>query len=526
MSVGGGGMARGIAVSLFLTLAAFVLPLCLSGTVGSVAAEQQESCTTEKCHSAMGKDKKVHSPVAAGDCLSCHTPLGSHKFAPITKVSELCYLCHEKVDTRKLVHQPVREGKCTACHNPHQSPFQFQLRTDVNSLCVTCHDKKYIQAKFLHGPVPVSGCTICHNPHEGDHPRMLMATGNGVCFTCHTDKAEKFKKSAFIHKPVLDLCTGCHNPHGGAYRFNFDLDSSETLCFKCHKDKQESIAKVKVKHGGLATEKKCVACHVPHTADYAKQLMKDPMNTCLMCHDRPLGKPGSQITNMKEHLEKNKEHHGPILENDCAGCHNTHGSDNYKILKKYYLPTFYAPFKQKNFELCFSCHEKTLALDAQTTTATGFRNGDQNLHFVHVNKPDKGRTCSACHDPHATSSPKHVRDKAPFGVWGMPVGFTKTANGGSCLPGCHQAFGYDRVKPVVNRGPQGTGETKSAPAAKVNNETKVTAENKINVAGIEPVAAKVEGRAEPDVKAAAETKSKGEAKAATKDRAKRKKSSN
>jgi predicted CXXCH cytochrome family protein len=360
---------------------------------------------------------------------------------------------------------------------------------------------------------------------------MLIATGNGVCYTCHTDKAEKFKNSAFIHQPVKDLCTGCHNPHGGAYLFNFELDSSEELCFRCHTDKKEAIAKFKVKHGGLSTEKKCVACHVPHTADYAKQLMKEPKDTCLMCHDRPLGKPGKQVINMKEHLEKHKEHHGPILQNDCSGCHSTHGSNNYRILKKYYLPTFYAPFKEKNFELCFSCHEKALALDAQTTASTGFRNGEQNLHFVHVNKSDKGRTCVACHDAHATSNPKHVRDRAPFGVWGMPVGFKKTANGGSCLPGCHQTFGYDRVKPVRNRpsqgaaGPKAEPETKSkegpsaAPEAKEKDAPKGAVEPKV-----EPVAAKAEPNVTAAPKVEAGAKSKDVPKAPAKDKSKVKKS--
>ncbi|MBT9536511.1 MAG: cytochrome C, partial [Nitrospirae bacterium] len=74
----------------------------------------------------------------------------------------------------------------------------------------------------------------------------------------------------------------------------------------------------------------------------------------------------------------------------------------------------------------------------------------KNLHFVHVNKTIKGRTCRACHDVHATNNPKHIRDAVPFGAWGLPVGFQKASNGGSCQPGCHQKFEYNRIKPVKN----------------------------------------------------------------------------
>src|SRR5512139_202407 len=169
-----------------------------------------------------------------------------------------------------------------------------------------------------------------------------------------------------------------------------------------------------------------------------------------MCHDKPLDTPNGKIVDMKEFLAKNKDHHGPIAQGDCSGCHNTHGSDNFRILREYFPPVFYAPFDPKNYELCFSCHEKSIVLDPTTTTLTGFRNGDQNLHYVHVNKA-KGRTCRACHDAHATNNPKHIRDTVPFGAWGLPVGFQKTADGGSCLPGCNQKFDYNREKPVKNR---------------------------------------------------------------------------
>ena len=99
------------------------------------------------------------------------------------------------------------------------------------------------------------------------------------------------------------------------------------------------------------------------------------------------------------------------------------------------------------------CHERTIASEEKTTTLTNFRNGDRNLHFVHVHKAAKGRTCRACHDPHATNNPKHIRDGVRSGNGVLPTNYKKTETGGSCQPGCHQKFAYDRVKEVVNRPP-------------------------------------------------------------------------
>ena len=81
---------------------------------------------------------------------------------------------------------------------------------------------------------------------------------------------------------------------------------------------------------------------------------------------------------------------------------------------------------------------------------TDFRNGDRNLHHVHVNRERKGRTCRACHETHASSRDKHIRDSVPFGEggWELPIGFERRANGGSCAPGCHTPYAYDRVDPV------------------------------------------------------------------------------
>jgi predicted CXXCH cytochrome family protein len=407
-----------------------------------------ESCVTAKCHSTMGKSKFVHGPVAQGECTTCHVLAGKHKFKPIADVGKMCTECHEKPTTMAFVHPPVKQGKCTKCHDPHQSPNKFQLRAEGAELCYMCHNKAMASGKFVHGPVAVGGCAACHSAHQSSFPKLLMAKGNDVCFSCHSDKAELFKSKKFSHAPVKAACVSCHSPHSSDFKFTLKAEGTEELCYTCHKDKQKDVASAKVKHKGIATDRKCLACHDVHVSDHPKQLVKGPAELCLGCHDRTYNSADGKRLNIKEVLATNSSHHGPVK--DCSGCHNAHGSNNFRILRENFPPLFYAGYNPENYKLCFMCHEKSLASEKSTTTLTSFRNGDQNLHFVHVNKAVKGRTCRACHDAHATNNKKHIRDAIPFGAWKLPVGYTKTDTGGKCLPGCHKLYSYDRTKAVKN----------------------------------------------------------------------------
>ena len=80
---------------------------------------------------------------------------------------------------------------------------------------------------------------------------------------------------------------------------------------------------------------------------------------------------------------------------------------------------------------------------------TGFRNGNLNLHFLHVNR-EKGRSCRTCHEVHAGNQAKHIRNDVPFGkAWMLPIDFTENRNGGTCVAGCHKPKDYNRVNPVA-----------------------------------------------------------------------------
>jgi len=146
-------------------------------------------------------------------------------------------------------------------------------------------------------------------------------------------------------------------------------------------------------------------------------------------------------------LETNEDWHGPVRAGNCVGCHSPHGGEEYRLLKRPYPATFYSPFDIANYSLCFSCHEEALVLEPETSTLTFFRDGTRNLHFLHVNREDRGRTCRACHEVHASPHPSHIRDTVPFGNYDLPLNFQKHESGGSCFPACHVKQSYQYGSP-------------------------------------------------------------------------------
>ena len=448
---------------LFFTLV-FLFSLAAVIFVRPAHAEQPlqanniDACFSAKCHPDMGKDKFVHGPVATGKCKVCHGENQKHykkpkrsKFVKIEKdLSKICFSCHDKFKFKKIVHKPLQQGECVACHSPHGSPYKYQLLANGADLCFKCHDKRLNKNKYVHGPAAVGGCILCHDAHSADYKNNLRAEGSELCFLCHTEKKIKFDQAKFQHKPVAENCANCHNPHAAPKKFMLKFDTPE-LCFNCHKDKKTTIDEIPFKHAAVTEGRTCQNCHDPHMSNIAKNLLMPPMDLCMSCHDKALDQSsGAPLKNMKKLLAENTDHHGPIKQKDCSGCHNPHGSNNFRILRNPYPSTFYKPFREENYSLCFGCHEKTVVMTPRTSKLTNFRNGDFNLHFMHVNKPDKGRTCRACHETHASNYPKHIRENVTFGIFELPLNYKKTETGGSCLPGCHQLKKYDRVKKEEN----------------------------------------------------------------------------
>jgi len=222
------------------------------------------------------------------------------------------------------------------------------------------------------------------------------------------------------------------------------------LCYSCHDEIKHTVENAKVKHSVVAEPGGCSQCHTPHASTVRFNLKADPLTLCSNCHAEEITLPdGTKIADFQKEIKDKKFLHGPVQQKECSSCHVTHGGDHFRLLIKEFPAKFYAPFDMKNYDLCFSCHQATLVQTKQTTNLTDFRNGSLNLHYLHVNKPKRGRTCRTCHATHASNHPKHIRTGVPYGKWEIPIRFDKNDTGGGCSPGCHKPRDYDRQNPVT-----------------------------------------------------------------------------
>jgi predicted CXXCH cytochrome family protein len=414
------------------------------------------SCVATECHPGIAALKQPHAPVKDGECLSCHNervkehPIkGGKSFELAAKGGALCDQCHEPKGKKKVVHAPVKDGECTGCHQPHGASGRFllNLSDDQTDLCMGCHDRTMMTQKFMHGPVAVGSCTECHDPHESSEKVLLKGTVRELCLKCHADFAKTLSESAVGHPPVKNgPCTSCHDPHGTPYTF-FVKKKLPDLCTECHSNIGKKLASVKVPHKPVMAEGGCSNCHSAHYSKAKGLLPFDEMTTCLTCHDKDnLGKPA--LRNIKKEMAGKKFLHGPIKKGECKACHDPHGSDHYRMLRGPYPTELYNPYKEGMYDGCLRCHQKNLLRFPDTTVYTAFRNGNRNLHYVHVVNSRKGRSCRICHEPHASTGEKMIsKEGAKFGDWKIPINFKITKTGGSCAPGCHREFKYDREKP-------------------------------------------------------------------------------
>ncbi len=405
---------------------------------------QEKSCTD--CHSKLINKKIFHA--AADDCSNCHSITVNQEhftkkndFALNEKMPDLCYMCHEAKNTKKNVHMPAAEGECTICHAPHSSPYVNLLtKSPTSKMCYECHDLDISGKDFLHLPVKEGKCENCHDPHQSDNNKFLQSEKPQLCFNCH-EKQKNETNLDYVHPPFDDDCSNCHNSHKSQYK-NLLTEKTPTLCFNCHEG-QDLIQNSKSVHGVIKDKKSCSNCHSPHASKYNKFLYEENNRLCFSCHNRTIKTEKVKIENISLKIKDAKSVHPPIEIDGCTACHNPHYSENNYLLNLKYPDKRYTEAIPENFALCFECHDSGLLTEQNTTSATNFRNGNKNMHFLHI-KGKKGRSCSLCHDIHASGNLHLIKEKSEFGNWEMDMNYKTFNNGGSCFPGCHGEKSYIR----------------------------------------------------------------------------------
>ncbi len=336
--------------------------------------------------------------------------------------------------TASIVLYTLPENK--KFHGLHQP-----IDKEVSCVSGKCHAKKVKENKYVHAPVATGACVLCHGDTNANPPYGLIRTGQNLCLSCHKDMIPILAQAKSIHQPVKKNCTGCHNPHSADSKVLL-REPAKTLCITCH-EKATPDFMARITKAGLVSHKpvaegRCAECHAAHVSNFPNLLKKGPKegDLCFSCHKE-----------MGANIKKATFKHGPVQDGLCNACHNPHVSPNAKMLKYFYVKKFYNPFDPEVYSLCFKCHKESVVLNKRTATLTNFRNGDRNLHFLHVNR-EKGRTCLACHEIHAGSQERKIRLSTPFGDWTIPIKYKKSTTGGTCAASCHLEKRYDRVRPV------------------------------------------------------------------------------
>ncbi len=423
------------------------------------------NCTEAGCHAPQLDRPFLHGPTAVHSCDVCHefADPGQHKFQLKAQGRDLCTFCHINKTGREgpVVHEPVAKGECLSCHDPHGSSVRSMLRQDsVNGQCAQCHAET-LKASHIHQPAG-EDCTKCHEAHTSKHERLLTMTPRELCISCHAAVGERAAHAAFPHDPARGDCLSCHTPHA-TEQIKALKASPRELCVSCHAEVAQQASSATHPHSAVLEGKACLNCHEPHGSDHSKQIRGDGVATCLACHKEPIKVAaaaserivGGVVAGVPELAQAGMFRHGPIATEDnggCAACHAVHGGERASLLVGAYSTEFYQRFSDDAYGLCLKCHDRDRLLgeSAQAGGAgvvggmTNFRHGERNLHAVHVDRGDQGRSCRACHTPHASRFPQQIADSVPFGKWSIPINFNPTAVGGSCSPGCHKPYSYER----------------------------------------------------------------------------------
>lgn len=338
--------------------------------------------------------------------------------------------------------------------------FPFTLQAKMTCQTSACH-QDLGKGAFIHGPMKsAKGCTVCHltdgKSADGKHPGLLKmgpSEINKTCYLCHEEFKHQFQNSKSVHKVIAEKsCTSCHNPHQSEQKKLLVASGEMALCLKCHENKADFK---NAKHHVIKDIKKgCLSCHDAHASKHDKLFKKDnTLGLCLECHKTDqISKDQSKILSISDWTQLPPALlHEPVRKGECQKCHEIHGSSKKSLLAKEYSAAIHANNGSLSAaELCFSCHKTDLVDKRQVLNETKFRNGEVNLHYLHMTGTNRKRNCSACHDPHGSETGSLIRGNFQYLNWQVPLIFKKNVGGGSCATACHKKMEYNREKAVIN----------------------------------------------------------------------------
>ena len=403
-----------------------------------------DGCMTADCHGPMAVRAHVHQTFADEACDLCHAPdTGGHVYPQLSSTEGTCTSCHDTGADHRFQHKAMSEEACLACHDPHASDSPSLLvEATVDATCVRCHPRD--RGAFAHEPYVTDHCGECHDPHGADNPMLVLGgEGEDNCRLCHAPTVVAMELGSRTHLGVEGRCLACHSAHMSRYK-GLLAARPRDLCVTCHEDVGLAVSGASVSHDSVLTGEQCITCHDPHASERHAMLRDTQSHLCLSCHDKPVtAADGREVVALGSALEAAAMVHGAVTIGDCSACHSVHGGTHARLLRALNTTVFVGPYDAQNYALCFACHDRRLA---ESPNATLFRDGGRNLHAAHLRSGEKSGGCSDCHSVHAGDQPRLIVETVRYqgSDWATPMGFSLTAEGGRCAPGCHEPLEYSR----------------------------------------------------------------------------------
>jgi DmsE family decaheme c-type cytochrome len=191
---------------------------------------------------------------------------------------------------------------------------------------------------------------------------------NSTCLACH-QRGNRLFWAGSPHESRAMACVDCHQVKQQIQRslsedaryiaplteFTGLKKTQPELCLDCHQMRRAQLQRsshMPYREGKVT----CTSCHNPHGSPHPKQLLQATTNeNCLSCHTERRG----------PFLWE----HPPVMEN-CANCHEAHGSSNAQLLKVR-MP-----------RICDSCHvaSRHPSTPQPLNSVRNFNRGCTNCH--------------------------------------------------------------------------------------------------------------------------------------------------
>jgi predicted CXXCH cytochrome family protein len=121
----------------------------------------------------------THKPYEQQQCYQCHTGGPGALFRPdvVDVTSSACLKCHQKVTTEfAVMHGPVAAVECLWCHTPHEADNKALLKEHSPGVCLQCHSRELLDPKPPQHMDADASCLDCHFGHGADRHGLLRPT--------------------------------------------------------------------------------------------------------------------------------------------------------------------------------------------------------------------------------------------------------------------------------------------------------------------------------------------------------------